>query len=137
MTASSTGPWSVQDATWIASAARTTSSVSDTKGIDRYTSLLLLVDVTVISAGTFDLYLQTLLSDGATWADIAAITQVSAAGKQLIGFVSGGNTILAVTDGTMTANTVKSVPLGRSIRVKYTIGGGGTVTFSVGVILLQ
>jgi hypothetical protein len=140
--ATATSPWSVQDATWLAS-VNTSGTAAQTltqKGSDRFTQLILFINATLVSgtSPTLDVYLQTLLPDNTTWCDIAALTQMAATAKRVLSFVAGGNADFVQTDGTLAAATIKACPLGRQIRVKYKPGGTNPVwTLAISILLLQ
>jgi hypothetical protein len=122
---SPTGPWSSQDKTWYNKTAVAATDTSSLKGADRFTQLLLVIKTANVTGTgpTLDVKLQTLLPDGTTWCDIAAFTQITNATTRVMGFISSGNAEFQQTDGTLAANTIKTVPLGRVLRLKLVIGG--------------
>lgn len=137
---SPTAPWSTQDSTWLASAAQTATFTTETKGADRFVGVIVLVKVSAVSGTTptLDVKLQTLMPDGSTWCDIAAMTQITSALNKALFFLSSGSAEYTVVDGTLTAGTIKTVPLGRVIRVKGVIGGTNpSFTLSIQILSLQ
>ena len=112
------------------------------------------LDVTAVPSGgtpTLDAYLQTQLADG-TWQDIAHFTQVTgSATKEILAWKGTGATeagtqaeAAAVTvdnyftneDAALAVTTVRLLPLGDSMRVKWVFAAGGSTgdyTFSVDI----
>ena len=109
------------------------------------------VDVTAVPTGgtpTLDVYIQTQLSDG-TWQDVAHTAQVAGSAiKQLVAWegpvslIGTGAEGAAITvdrffaneDAALAASTVRILPLGDSLRVKWVFSAGGSTgdyTFSV------
>ena len=112
------------------------------------------LDVTAVPSGgtpTLDVYVQTQLAD-ATWQDIAHFTQgAGVATKEILAWKGPGATesgtqaeAAAVTvdnyfsneDAALAATTVRLLPLGDSMRVKWVFAAGGSTgdyTFSVDI----
>lgn len=110
----------------LASAAYTSTQTSEWYQVGTYAELVLSVDVTAISgtSPTLDVYLQTKLPDEVNPCDLAAMTQItSGTPRRVLNFSSGGNSEYLVTDGTMTAGTIKTASIGGYVRVKAVIGG--------------
>lgn len=119
---------------WLASAARTTGSTTDQLLVDRFSSIAILVDVTVVSgtSPTLNVYLQNLMPDGTTWSDIGSMNQITATGKYAMGQLPGGNSTFTVVTGSLAAGTQRTFPLGAKIRIQYVIGGTSpSFTFSI------
>ncbi len=121
--------------TILAAAARTSSDTAGPWPVDFWSSAEVVVAVTTCS-GTLDVYVQKLLSDNATYDDIAHFAQFTTAvytttGTVALSFVNGGNTINVTTDGALAVNTVQTIHFGNSHRIKYVIAGtSATVTFA-------
>src|SRR5262249_39520916 len=79
------------------------------------------------SANGLDIYFQQSSDDGQTWSDFAHV-QVAANTTGTwyvpISSLAAGATssLVAVKDGTLTANTAVQGPVGDRIRIKYTVG---------------
>ncbi len=110
------------------------------------------LDVTAVPTGgtpTLDVYLQAQLADG-TWQDIAHFSQVAGstakqilawkgsfateAGTQAEGAAVTVDNYFSNEDAALAATTVRLLPLGDSMRVKWVFAAGGSIgdyTFSV------
>lgn len=128
---------SVEKWTLVSSAARTSSDVTENWPCDFFSSEEISLVCTSCS-GTLNLYLQKLLPDDSSYADIASWSQITTAGaittsgNITLSFVNGGNSLTTQTDAGLTANTVNTVHFGSRQRLKWVIAGtGATVTFGV------
>jgi hypothetical protein len=89
------------------------------------------------SAGTsVDVWVQTSLDSGATWTDIANFHFTTAGARKAINLnaQTPQTTEVALTDGTMSANTAQDGILGPQFRAKYTVVGtyvGSTLAVDV------
>lgn len=74
---------------------------------------------------TLNVYLQNLMPDGSTWGDFASLTQITTNGTYQQPYVVGATApaSFTLTDGTLTAGTVKVMPICDILRVKLTYGG--------------
>lgn len=121
----------------LASAARSSSSTSNSlPGADSFSGaeFTLLVTAASGTSPTLNVYIQTLLPDGATWADICAFQQVTTGtGVWTWPFIPGMPTApITKTDAALTVNTANTCLLGSTLRVKYVIGGTSpSYTFQV------
>lgn len=109
----------------IAGTTITSSKTTDVFGVDRYSGIIVFLDVTV-GAGTLDVKLRTIMPDDATFIEIAAATQITATSKSGFGFVSAGNAVF--TDAALAAGTFKTIPLGQKCNILLTVSGGGSIT---------
>ena len=126
----------------VAGEANGTSTAVDNLGWVK--SLHGVLDVTVVPSGgtpTLDVYIETQLAEG-TWQDIAHFTQVAGAvTKEILAWKGPGATeagtqaeAAAVTadnyfsneDAALAATTVRHLPLGDSMRVKWVFAAGGS-----------
>lgn len=128
---------SVVNRTLITSAAYSSSDTTTAFPVDFFSVAGITLAVTSCS-GTLDLYVQKLLSDNATYMDIAHFPQFttsasySGTGTYALAFVNAGNSIRQATDATLAANTVITTDFGGSWRLKFVIAGAsGTSTFGV------
>ena len=103
--------------TLVASAARTAADNSATVGISSYVDQHFFLDVSAITAGTLEIIQQALDPVSGNWADVQTLFTATATG-----------TTYAYTGATGS---------GANMRVRWTIAGGGTITFSVGQVLKQ
>jgi len=132
-------------------ASGTSTAVDDLGWVKNFHAV---IDVTAVPSGgtpTLDLYLQTQLAD-VTWQDLAHSAQVAGSiVKQIIAWKGPGATeagtqaeAAAVTvdnhfaneDAALAASTVRQLPLGDSMRVKWVFAAGGSTgdyTFSVDI----
>ena len=90
------------------------------------------------SGGTSaDVYLQTSLDSGNTWTDIANFHVTTSAARKAINLNAQTpvTTQVALTDGSISANTAQDGLLGPQFRCKYTIVGtyAGATTLTVDV----
>lgn len=102
-------------------------------GVERFTTaeFLLSVDAGMTGTGeTLDVYIQTLLPDGApgagsgTWQDIIHFAQVTtSASEQIAHFVTGASSVAAVQTAALAAATIKAISMGCIIRVRCIVGG--------------
>lgn len=109
-----------------ASAAATSTGNTDLFQVSAFSAADILLDVTAASgtSPTLDLYIQKRLPDSSTWQDIAHFAQnTGSAGKQILSFVSSGNSIAAVQTDALTVNTVKTTLIGAEWRVRWVVGG--------------
>jgi hypothetical protein len=104
-------------------------------GADVYKRADFLIVATIAGTTTLDIYLQKLLGDGSTWADIAHATQISATGKALITFdpaIISGAVPIVITDAGLAAGTVAKTGFGAKMRLKGVVAGASPdATFSV------
>lgn len=113
-----------------------TGTIYDMNGREEPSAAVFLLDVTASSGvlPTLNVYIQTEIPDY-TFGDIAAFAQVTGITRRLTIVVPSGPGVLdefAVTDTTLTAGTVRYIPLGTRYRVRWKIGGvGASFTFSV------
>src|SRR6185436_12089842 len=127
---------SIQQMTLVAAAAYTSSDATNWWPCDFLSSEEITTVVTTCS-GTLNVYLQKLLPDNATAADIGAFSQYTTAvfttsGAKTLSFVNGGNSFVTETDAALTAGTVNTVHFGTYQRIKFVIAGtGATATFGV------
>lgn len=104
--------------------------------VDFWSSAEIMVAVTTVS-GTLDVYVQRLLPDNETYADIAHFAQwttgaFTTTGAYTLSFVNGGNTINQQQAAGLAANSVITVHFGANWRINYVLGGTSpTVTFAV------
>lgn len=110
--------------------------------LDKYSMMVVLLTVSAksISAGTLNIYVQGSPDQGTTWDDIVAFTQVTSAAVangSYVAFVNSNGASVAdraVTNGTLTANSVRSIAWGDRLRVKLdpaSFDGDDTVTIKV------
>jgi hypothetical protein len=88
------------------------------------------------SGGTsVDAYVQTSIDGGVTWCDICNFHVTTSSFRKVVNLNSqtAETTQVAVTDGSITANTAQDGILGTQLRVKYTSSGtyAGTTTLSI------
>jgi hypothetical protein len=115
-----------------------------TVGVNAYraaTFQLTVSDKTFDGGTTLNVYIQRSVDGGTTWDDLVSFAQMtnSAVGDgAYIAEVNGVPVASLVdrvtTDGTLSANTLRSTPLGERLRVKYTwanVAGTDTVTIKV------
>ena len=118
-----------------ASAAATSTGNTDRFQVSAFSAADILLDVTAASgtSPTLDVYIQKRLADSSTWQDIAHFAQnTGAAGKQILSFVSSGNSVAAVQTDALTVNTVKTTLIGAEWRVRWVIAGTSpSFSFSV------
>lgn len=117
-------PWSAKTAALVVTGNKIASFTSEEFGTDRVSQLIIEATIGTVTgtSPTLNLYLQTKMPDE-TWRDIAAFAQFTVAGSQILGMVSGGNSLYAGTDGGLAAGTVKSMPLGAICRLKGVVAG--------------
>ena len=95
-------------------------------------TLYLKVTATSGTTPTFDLFVQKLLADGATYQDIAHFAQATGTGNQVMHMVTGGSKVEAQQVNTLAASTVNAVPFGSTWRLSALVGGTTpSFTFSV------
>lgn len=139
--AAPTVSWSTQDEAWLPSLARAAGTyILDPIGCDRFTGILIFFKITAVSGTTptLNAYLQTLMPDFTTWADIASITQLNSAAPHILNYMSTGSAQFTVTDGTLAAGTILLAPIGRKLRLKIVIAGTNPLfTFSVQRMLFE
>lgn len=116
-------------------------------GVDVFTLLTLLLTIsakTFDASTTLDVYVQYSPDGGTTWDDLAHFAQVTNAamgnGKYVAFVNSRGSSAVdrAVTDGTLAANSVRSVHWGDRLRVKLVpanVAGTDTITVKVEAFL--
>lgn len=95
-------------------------------GMERYTSALFMLSGGTVtgSTPTLDVYIQTLMPDGATWCDILAFTQKTASTfTEKAWFVMGASEVAAITTSTLTQTTAAKIGLGNHIRVNCKLTG--------------
>lgn len=89
-------------------------------------NLVMQANFTYGSGGTsFDAWVQTSLDNGLTWTDIANFNFLLASARKLynLSALTAKTTVVAPTDGTLTANTAVDGILGPQYRVKWTSVG--------------
>ena len=103
------------------------------KGCEWYDSFnaLLQVDTLGGASNTVDVYFQGLAPDGATWFDIAHMTQKIATGDVMYTYRSAGAWEFPVTDATLDAGVINTVNLPSQMRVKVAMGGTSTITYAL------
>jgi len=108
-------------------------------GFGKVTALTIQAAFTYVasSATSCDAYIQTSADGGTTWADIANFHFTTASATQIVN-VSGLTAVttpVAITDGTISNNTVQQGMLGDRYRVKITSVGtyGAGTTLAVNV----
>lgn len=109
-------------------------------GSDHYSALCLHVKVASIggTSPTFNVRLQQLAVDGATWYDIASMAQITANGSYVLAMASGGNSNFTVTNGTLTAGTILNVPFGGIQRVSLVVAGTNpTAALNIGIEYIE
>lgn len=121
--------------------------IAEYGGLQNYDSLLVLINVTAAgtATGQVNLYVQDTWDGGTSWDDMAASGNISlgtTTGTQR--FVIQGRIATTITQGTavsngaLTAGTVRSGPFGDRIRILEKVGStGGTpvgCTYSVTII---
>jgi len=120
---------------WVnAAVVTTTDTTAGMVGIAALSQATLYLKVTAASgtSPTFDLFLQKLLPDGATWQDIAHFTQATSTANRVIHMVTGGNKEEAQQVNTLAAATVNAVPFGSTWRLSALIAGTSpSFTFSL------
>ena len=120
---------------WVnAAVVTTTDTTAAMVGIASIAQATLYLKVTAATgtSPTFDLFVQKLLADAATWQDIAHFTQATAAGNQVMHMVTGGNKVEAQQTNTLAAATVNAVPFGSTWRLSALIAGTSpSFTFSL------
>lgn len=128
---------SVNQWTILSSSARTSSDTTENWPCDFFSSQEITVACTSCS-GTLNVYLQKLLPDGSSYADIASWAQYTTVGAMTttgnitLSFVNGGNSLTTQTDASLTANTVNTVHFGSRQRMKWVIAGSNaTATFGI------
>ena len=109
-------------------------------GCDKFTAVNM--QVTVASIGgtspTLNVYLQQLAADGSKWYDIASMTQITANGDYMLCYVSAGSSNFTTTTGSLTAGTIRTVPMGRFQRVHCDLGGTSpTMVLTVGLEYIE
>lgn len=107
---------------------------TDKFGVDRYSGIIVYLDIASIT-GTLDVKLRTIMPDDTTGIQIAAMTQITAAGKFGMGFVSAGNAVF--TDAALAAGTFKTIPLGQKCDIFLDVTTGPVVITRFDVILVR
>lgn len=95
-------------------------------GVSRFSAATFHLAISAASgtSPTLNVYIQKLLPDDSTWMDIGSFTQATDAdGDRLMTIVSAGNSEVAITDGTLSANSTVTTTLGEELAVKWVIGG--------------
>lgn len=120
---------------WVNGAVVTaTDTTAAMVGIASIAQATLYLKVTAASgtSPTFDLFLQKLLPDAATWQDIAHFAQATGTGNQVMHMVTGGNKVEAQQTNSLAAATINAVPFGSTWRLSALIAGTSpSFTFSV------
>ena len=110
-----------------ASAARTATPTAVTKRVDRYRGLLLLIDVTAVTATpSVVVTIEGVLSDNSVYTILtsAAITAT-------------GRTALKIYPGvTVAANVAVSEPLPQNIKITFTHGDADSITYLADLVLI-
>lgn len=104
-------------------------------GTEGYTSMLVQATVSAIGGAspTVNIYVQTLLPDGATWNDMISMTQLTANGTKLFWHVAGAAGAVVVNDGALAAGTAAPNGLCGPIRVKVITAG----TFTTATVVVN
>lgn len=94
-------------------------------GVDFFSAVNIIIKASSVTgtSPTFDVYLQQLLPDLATWTDIAASAQINTTANIVVSVVSAGSSTFAVTDTTLAAGTIKTIIFSRAHRIKIKTGG--------------
>lgn len=91
--------------------------------IEGFTNGVFMVDVTAVTTGTINVYIQRQLPNGDA-DDIVSFTQLNSVTKRSVHFFPAAQTADAATqDAALTAGSVKSCGIGRWIRVKIVVAG--------------
>lgn len=103
------------------------------KGCEWYDSFnaLLQLDTLGGALNTVDVYFQGLAPDGATWFDMASMTQKVATGDYMFTYRPAGAWEFTVQDAAIGAGAVNTVNLPSQMRVKVAMGGTVTITFAL------
>lgn len=104
-------------------------------GLDSFTRALFFLDVTAAS-GTLPVlkvYVQMLMPDGSSWADIAAFSQMVATGQRFVTVALPAIAEVGVTDGAIALSSTTSVPLGPRYKFKWKVSGSLNPSFTFAV----
>jgi hypothetical protein len=128
-------PWTLANLS-IAAAQSAVALSPGMTGIDKYRGVTLQANFTYGSGGTnATAYVQSTLDGGVTWFDVAAFQFTTASAIKLANVrrTTPVTTIVAATDGSLTANTVVDGLLGDQLRVKWASTGtyAGTTTLLI------
>lgn len=115
-----------------------TTNSSTIVGLEAYTSADFLFKLTAVTgtSPTFDVYIQTLLPDNATWCDVIHLAQFTAAANKGWHHVAGASAALTIQTGALTVNTAAPLWLGGSVRVSVVVGGTNPAGTLVGTVIL-
>lgn len=108
------------------SATLTTTTNGDAiVGAEAYTSCLISATASTVTgtSPTFDVYIQTLLPDNATWNDTCHLAQLTTAATKAYWQVPGAAGAVTVQTGALAAGTAVSNWLGGKFRVRVVVGG--------------
>lgn len=115
------------------------SAVTMRRGHDRATFTMTVSGKSMDASTTLDIWVQ-LCPDGTVWDDLVHFSQLTNAAVgngSYMAFVNADATSAVdrvTTDGTLAANSVRAIPFGDQLRVKYTsnnFAGTDTVTVTV------
>lgn len=101
-------------------------------GLDRFTSAELLLSVTAASGTlpTFNLYIQKLLADNATYTDLISFPQIITTGKSAVTVISQVAAPYTPATNTLAAGSVLAAHMGSIWQVQWVIGGSGSPSFT-------
>lgn len=121
-----TAALSAVNQTIFTSATLTTSTNGDAiVGAEAYTSCLISATVSTVTgtSPTFDVYIQSLLPDGATWNDTIHLSQLTTAATKAFWHVPGAAAGVVVQTGALAANSAAPNWLGGKFRVRVVVAG--------------
>lgn len=118
--------------TLYADAALTTSGSVGPWPVDFFSSAEIMV-AALTTSGTLNVWLQKLMADGVTFADIAHITSVTTSNEtKAVSFVNGGNTVYNPSNQVLASGSVLTINFGSFWRLAWQVSGV-SATHSVGI----